>query len=86
MKKYFVFIVLSILVIISVIKINIINTEILSPVGNFQDNFNKISEEFGEDFSDFIMDKSPLKIYLGESGDSAATVNINQKEINLTKN
>ena len=86
MKKYFVFIVLSILVIISVIKINIINTEILSPVGNFQDNFNKISEEFGEDFSEFIMDKSPLKIYLGESGDSAATVNINQKEINLTKN
>lgn len=85
MKKYFVFSAISIFIIISVIKINIINTEILSPVGNFQDNFNKINEEFGDDFSEFIMDKSPVKIYLGEVGDNSATVKINKKEINLTK-
>ncbi|CUO96786.1 hypothetical protein H8S10_04825 [Clostridium sp. NSJ-49] len=86
MKKYFIFCIIAILIIVSVIKINIINTEILSPVGNFQDNFNKINEEFGEDFSEFIMDKSPMKIYLGEEGDNSATVKINKKEINLTKN
>ena len=86
MKKYLIFCVIAIFIIISVIKINIINTEILSPVGNFQDNFNKINEEFGEDFSEFIMDKSPVKIYLGEEGDSSATVKINKKEISLTKN
>ncbi len=79
MKKYLIFCVIAIFIIISVIKINIINTEILSPVGNFQDNFNKINEEFGEDFSEFIMDKSPVKIYLGEEGDSSATVKINKK-------
>ena len=86
MKKYFIFSIISIFIIISVIKINIINTEILSPVGNFQDNFNKINEEFGEDFSEFIMVKSPVKIYLGEEGDNSATVKVNKKEINLTKN
>ena len=86
MKKYLIFCVIAIFIIISVIKINIINTEILSPVGNFQDNFNKINEEFGEDFSEFIMDKSPVKIYLGEEGDSSDTVKINKKEISLTKN
>lgn len=86
MKKYLIFCVIAIFIIISVIKINIINTEILSPVGNFQDNFNKINEEFAEDFSEFIMDKSPVKIYLGEEGDSSATVKINKKEISLTKN
>ncbi|MBM6859947.1 hypothetical protein H9X78_05475 [Clostridium saudiense] len=86
MKKYFIFGVIAIFIIISVIKINIINTEILSPVGNFQDNFNKINDEFGEDFSEFIMDKSPVKIYLGEEGDSSATVKISKKEISLTKN
>lgn len=86
MRKYFIFSIISIFIIISVIKINIINTEILSPVGNFQDNFNKINEEFGDDFSEFIMDKSPVKIYLGEEGDDSATVKINKKEINLTKN
>lgn len=86
MKKYLIFCVIAIFIIISIIKINIINTEILSPVGNFQDNFNKINEEFGEDFSEFIMDKSPVKIYLGEEGDSSATVKINKKEISLTKN
>lgn len=86
MKKYFIFSAILIFIIISVIKINIINTEILSPVGNFEDNFNKINEEFGKDFSEFIMDKSPMKIYLGEEGDNSAILKINKKEISLTKN
>ena len=86
MKKYLFFSIIAILIIISIVRINIINTEILSPVGNFQDNFDKINKEFGEDFSEFIMDKSPIKIYLGEEGDNSATVKLNKKEINLTKN
>ena len=85
-KNFLIPILAVILLLIGCIKINIINTETLSPVGNFQDNFNKINEEFGEDFSEFIMDKSPMKIYLGEEGDNSATVKINKKEINLTKN
>lgn len=48
------------------IKINIINTKALSPLGNTNDNYELVSEEFGEDFSNFIQDKSPIKIYVKE--------------------
>lgn len=85
MKKYFILIIMFVLVIVCLVKVNIINTIALSPVGNFQDNFELVSDEFGEDFSEFIMDKSPVKIYLGELGDNSATVKVNEKEINLTK-
>ena len=53
-KKYIIPMVLLILVAIGAIKINIINTKSLSPLGNSDDNFNLVSEEFGEDFSEFI--------------------------------
>lgn len=85
MKKLIIFIIAVVVVTLGLIKVNIKNTVSLSPVGNFEDNFNKVSEEFGEDFSDFIMDKSPVKIYLGEIGDDAATVKVLDKDINLTK-
>ena len=61
-KKYFVPLVAVILLIIGFVKINIVNTESLSPLGTTDDNFKVVSTEFGEDFQDFILDKSPVKI------------------------
>ena len=83
-KKYIIPMVLLILVAIGAIKINIINTKSLSPLGNSDDNFNLVSEEFGEDFQEFIMDKIAIKIYTGEENDNLAMVKVFNKEINLT--
>lgn len=83
-KKYLVPIITVVLVIIGCIKINIYNTIALSPIGNTEDNFEKVSKEFGEDFSEFIKDNSPVKVYLGEEGDKTASVKVNEKEIKLT--
>ena len=68
------------------VKINIVNTESLSPLGTTDDNFKVVSTEFGEDFQEFIMDKSPVKIYVGEKNDGLATVKVYDKSINLTNN
>lgn len=83
-KNYFIPIVALILLIVGFIEINIINTQSLSPLGNTDDNFKVVSAEFGEDFQEFIMDKSPVKIYVGEKNDGLATVKLYNKEINLT--
>lgn len=48
------------------VKVNIINTKALSPLGNTNDNYKLVSEEFGKDFSNFIQDNSPVKIYIDE--------------------
>ena len=85
-KKYFVPLVAVILLIIGFVKINIVNTESLSPLGTTDDNFKVVSTEFGEDFQEFIMDKSPVKIYVGEENDGLATVKVYDKSINLTNN
>ena len=85
-KKYFVPLVAVILLIIGFVKINILNTESLSPLGTTDDNFKVVSTEFGEDFQEFIMDKSPVKIYVGEKNDGLATVKVYDKSINLTNN
>ena len=85
-KKYFVPLVAVILLIIGFVKINIVNTESLSPLGTTDDNFKVVRTEFGEDFQEFIMDKSPVKIYVGEKNDGLATVKVYDKSINLTNN
>ena len=85
-KKYFVPLVAVILLIIGFVKINIVNTESLSQLGTTDDNFKVVSTEFGEDFQEFIMDKSPVKIYVGEKNDGLATVKVYDKSINLTNN
>lgn len=83
-KKYLVPIISAIIVIIGCIYVNIKTTESLSPIGNTEDNYLIVSKEFGNDFSDFIKDKSPVKIYMGEEGDKQAVVKILSKEIKLT--
>lgn len=85
-KIYFIPLISIILLIIGFVEVNIINTESLSPLGTTEDNFKVVSDEFGEDFQEFIMDKSPIKIYVGEKNDGMATVNFYNKYINLTNN
>ena len=53
-KNFFIPIFAVILLIIGFVKINIINTESLSPLGNTDDNFKVVSEEFGEDFQNLL--------------------------------
>ena len=85
-KIYFIPLISIILLIIGFVEVNIINTESLSPLGTTEDNFTVVSDEFGEDFQEFIMDKSPIKIYVGEKNDGMATVKFYNKYINLTNN
>ena len=85
-KLYFIPLISIILLIIGFVEVNIINTESLSPLGTTEDNFKVVSDEFGEDFQEFIMDKSPIKIYVGEKNDGMATVKFYNKYINLTNN
>lgn len=85
-KIYFIPLISIILLIIGFVELNIINTESLSPLGTTEDNFKVVSDEFGEDFQEFIMDKSPIKIYVGEKNDGMATVKFYNKYINLTNN
>ena len=85
-KNFLIPILAVILLLTGCIKINIINTESLSPLGNTDDNFKVVSEEFGEDFQEFIKDNSVVKIYVGEKNDGMATVKFYNKYINLTNN
>lgn len=85
-KIYFIPLISIILLIIGFVEVNIINTESLSPLGTTEDNFKVVSDEFGKDFQEFIMDKSPIKIYVGEKNDGMATVKFYNKYINLTNN
>ena len=85
-KIYFIPLISIILLIIGFVEVNIINTESLSPLGTTEDNFKVVSDEFGEDFQEFIMDKSPIKIYVGEKNHGMATVKFYNKYINLTNN
>lgn len=55
------------LAISGIIKVDMINTKALSPLGNTNENYKIVNEKFGEDFSKFIKDNSYLKIYK-ESG------------------
>ena len=63
LKKVLPIFLILILVSIGIIKIDMINTKALSPLGNTNENYKIVSDEFGEDFSNFIKDNSFLKIY-----------------------
>lgn len=62
-------ILLLFIILAGVIKINIINTKALSPLGNTNENYKLVSDEFGEEFSNFIKDNSFLKIYQESQND-----------------
>ncbi|MCQ2969463.1 MAG: hypothetical protein MJ191_04985 [Clostridium sp.] len=85
LKKGIISIIFLSIIIIGCTIVNIKNTEALSPFGNTNNNYKIVTEEFGEDFSEFIKDKANIKIYLNKEKDSAQ-VQIGNKEIRLTKN
>ena len=70
LKKGIVHIILFSMVIVGCIIVNIKNTEALSPFGNTLNNYQIITEEFGEDFSEFIKDNANIKIYLDKGEDN----------------
>lgn len=77
-------VIIVIVIIIGFTRINIINTRALSPIGNTDDNYELVSSEFGEDFTEFIKDNAEVKIYTSD-GDRDATIRIKEKEIRLKK-
>jgi len=66
LKKILPSIIILIAVFSGLIKVNIINTKALSPLGNGNKNYEIVSEQFGDDFSRFIKDNCLLKIYCNE--------------------
>ncbi|WP_024615132.1 hypothetical protein [Clostridium sp. Ade.TY] len=83
-KKYSIILFSSIILIsafMGLIKINIINTKSLSPVGNTDDNKKIVNTEFGDDFNNFIQDNANVKIYNKENGDYLLNINENALRI-----
>lgn len=76
--------ILFLLVIIGCVIVNVKNTEALSPLGNTESNYEIVTEEFGEDFAEFIKDKANIKIYVNNKDDTAE-IKIGDKDIKLTK-
>ena len=85
LKKWIIPTILFIMVMVGCIIVNIKNTEALSPFGNTIDNYQIVTKEFGEDFSEFIKDKANIKIYVNKEEDTAQ-VQIGKNEIKFTKN
>ena len=85
LKKGIIPTILFIMVMIGCIIVNIKNTEALSPFGNTIDNYQIVTKEFGEDFSEFIKDNANIKIYL-DKGEDTEQVQIGKNEIKFTKN
>lgn len=63
LKKVLPSFIILFLIISGIIRIDMINTKALSPLGNTNENYKIVNEKFGEDFSKFIKDNSYLKIY-----------------------
>lgn len=79
-KVMFGFFMFFAIVLVGFIEINIINTKALSPIGNGEDNYQLVKEEFGEEFQEFIKDKSEIKIYTKPSNSDNMTIKISNKE------
>lgn len=69
-----------IIVVVGFIQVNIINTKALSPVGNGEDNYELVKEEFGNDFEEFIKDDAEVKIYTPNDEIENTTVKVLNKE------
>lgn len=82
-KKVIPIVALLIVIFAGIIYINIINTKTLSPLGNTKQNYELVSEKFGEDFDNFIKDNSYLKIYNDEE-DEKVIVRLGDKEFTIS--
>ena len=75
-----------IIVILGFVQINVINTKALSPIGNGEDNYELVKEEFGKDFEEFIKDNAEVKIYTPNEQIENTTIKINNKEFIINMN
>lgn len=75
-----------IIVFIGFIQINIVNTQALSPIGNGNDNYELVKEEFGEDFEEFIKDNAEVKIYRNNEENKNTIVRVEDKEFMINTN
>ncbi len=75
-----------VIVILGFIQINVINTKALSPIGNGEDNYELVKEEFGKDFEEFIKDNAEVKIYTPNDQIENTTIKINNKEFIINMN
>ncbi len=82
--RYSIVVISLIIVIIGLVKINIINTKALSPLGNSKENYERIKESFGEEFSSFINDNALIKIYEDDSVDGIL-VRIGESDYKIRK-
>ncbi|WP_291652885.1 hypothetical protein [Clostridium sp.] len=76
----------SLLVFIGFVQINIVNTRALSPIGNGEDNYQLVKEEFGEDFEEFIRDNAEVKIYTTDENNENTTIKVSDKEFMINAN
>ena len=83
LKKVIPIFILILIVGVGLIRINIINTRALSPLGNTKQNYELVSEKFGKDFADFIRDDSFLKIY-DESDEGKVLIRIGDTEFKIS--
>lgn len=79
-------IIFSLLVLIGFVQINIVNTRALSPIGNGEDNYELVKEEFGEDFEEFIRDNADVKIYTADEDNENTSIKISDKEFMINAN
>lgn len=75
-----------IIVILGFIQVNVINTKALSPIGNGEDNYELVKEEFGKDFEEFIKDNAEVKIYTPNEENENTTLRIFSKEFIINMN
>ena len=75
-----------IIIILGIVQVNIINTKALSPVGNGDDNYELVKEEFGRDFEEFIKDDAEVKIYTPNDVVENTTIRIFNKEFIIDTN
>ncbi|MBL4932981.1 MULTISPECIES: hypothetical protein [Clostridium] len=70
-------IIILITIFLGIIKINIINTKAFSEKNNNLQgvNFDNIKDDFGKEFSNFILDKAILKIHQVDGGKYILEIN-----------
>ena len=79
-------VIFSIIILLGFIQINIINTKALSPIGNGEDNYELVKEEFGKDFEEFIKDNAEVKIYTNNENNENTTIRVINKEYIINMN
>lgn len=79
-------IIFLVITVLGFIQINVINTKALSPIGNGEDNYELVKEEFGKDFEEFIRDDAEVKIYTPDDNNENIMVKVSNKEFIINVN